>query len=50
MRWEYMVIRNFTHIIGIAVIRELNKLGDEGWELVGLAPDGDTAFFKRPAH
>jgi hypothetical protein len=46
-RFEYTLL-NMSHIKGkgmIALERALNKLGREGWELVGL--DGDLYIFKK---
>lgn len=40
-RWEYLVIQEHHHS---AVV--LNRLGADGWELVGF--DRNTAVLKRP--
>ena len=43
-RWEYVVIVGPDQAW-------LTELGDEGWELAGVAAgeDGPTCYFKRPA-
>jgi hypothetical protein len=43
MKWEYLII-NFRPT---AVLPELNKLGDEGWEAVTIDPAG-WLLLKRP--
>lgn len=43
MKYEYKYIRTQAHIMDkkspIIINDELNKLGEEGWELVGFAND-----------
>jgi translation initiation factor 2 gamma subunit (eIF-2gamma) len=49
-KWEYRIEGG---IVGGSILQELNKLGDEGWELAGLiqAMEVDKSkvyyFFKR---
>ena len=61
-KWEYMDIYISASGIWEDTLKELNKMGDEGWELVGMNPartaipeekgiiaEYETAFlFKRP--
>lgn len=46
MRWEYLA-RNLAKVPGMALEREFNKLGQEGWEFVAVAKD--YAIFRRQA-
>lgn len=57
MKWEYKVIKKQEATGGILAgdyltIDELNKLGDDGWELVSYCSESDisysVAIFKRP--
>ena len=44
MRWEYKIAALSGPFLNPH--KELNKLGDDGWELVGVS--GKTAYLKRP--
>ena len=47
MKFEYSVV-NMSHVKGRGIIAQestLNKLGRDGWELVGI--DGEWYIFKR---
>lgn len=44
-RWEYLAL-NLKKVPGMALEREFNKRGAEGWEFVAVA-DG-YAVFRRP--
>jgi hypothetical protein len=49
-KWEYRVVPMF-HDPTPTEVEQLNRLGEEGWELVALtARNGTTAYavFKRP--
>jgi hypothetical protein len=49
-RWEYRVIvREASEVLSE---RELNALGEERWELTGVAPAGSHVhfYFKREGH
>jgi hypothetical protein len=58
-KWEYKVIniRSENYRLDPNSVRELNALGDEGWELVSItsvnfktgATDNIAMVFKRPA-
>ncbi len=58
IRWEYKIInvRSESYRLDPNAYRELNRLGDQGWELVGLtsvnfksgATDNIAMVFKRP--
>ena len=58
-KWEYKVIniRSENYRLDPNCVRELNVLGDEGWELVSItsvnfktgATDNIAMVFKRPA-
>lgn len=46
--WEY---KTQYHPGGLAPVREMNELGQQGWELVGysrLTPNESMFVFKRP--
>ena len=57
-RWEYKIIniRSERYRLDPAAAEQMNDLGDEGWELVGLtsvnfktgATDNIAMVFKRP--
>jgi hypothetical protein len=49
-RWEYKaIVREVPELLSEA---ELNALGEERWELVGVAPAGNHIhfYFKREGH
>jgi hypothetical protein len=49
-RWEYReVVCEGAALLGE---EDLNKMGEEGWELVGVAPTGTQVrfYFKRERH
>lgn len=48
-RWEYKLINKDTTGEARLTEDELNALGKDGWELVGVVPLGDAVqfFFKR---
>jgi hypothetical protein len=58
-RWEYKIIniRSENYRLDPNAVTQLDELGDEGWELVGLtsvnfksgATDNIAMVFKRPA-
>jgi hypothetical protein len=58
-RWEYKIIniRSENYRLDPNAVSQLNELGDDGWELVGLtsvnfksgATDNIAMVFKRPA-
>lgn len=58
IRWEYKIIniRSESYRLDPGASRELNRLGNDGWELVGLtsvnfksgATDNIGMVFKRP--
>jgi len=58
MRWEYKIIniRSENYRLDPNKVNQLDDLGDEGWELVGLtsvnfktgATDNIAMVFKRP--
>jgi len=45
MKWEYTTV--MAEFLMTGATHRLNKLGNEGWELVGF--DYGFAFFKRPS-
>jgi hypothetical protein len=47
--WEYKVFRFQTPYVDKETLDSLNKLGTQGWELVGVMDTGGnpTCFFKR---
>jgi hypothetical protein len=51
MRWEYR-IEMFPHLLDVDARNMLATLGEEGWELAGLAPaetgGGVLGVLKRP--
>src|SRR5688572_28572906 len=50
-KWEYRLLakREVAKLAGGDMRAGLNKLGEEGWELVALgAARGDELYFKRP--
>lgn len=54
-RWTYKIIKIKLGFLGFnpkAAEDEINRLGKEGWELVGAfqayGQNGPTLFFKRP--
>jgi len=57
-RWEYKIIniRSENYRLDPAAIRDLNPLGEEGWELISItsvnfqtgATDNIAMVFKRP--
>ena len=48
-RWEYREVACEAALLGEA---DLNRMGEEGWELVGVAPTGAQVrfYFKRERH
>ena len=48
-RWEYREVVCEAAVLGE---EDLNRMGEEGWELVGLAPTGTQVhfYFKRERH
>lgn len=47
IQWEYTVLKNNTPLDAVS----LNRLGEEGWELVSVVSDSTTPYvytFKRP--
>src|SRR5581483_5949335 len=54
-KWEYMTLVDLGREHGnFPVLEECNKLGSEGWELVGVTTETEKThsmlFFKRPNH
>jgi hypothetical protein len=50
LRWEYREI--VSEDSALLAEADLNSMGEEGWELVGLAPTGNRVhfYFKRERH
>ncbi len=48
MRWEYHVVRHASGSV-LRFLDELNGLGNEGWECVGVLQPG-VLLYKRPRH
>src|SRR5262245_28083565 len=46
-RWEYRVVKHNRREL-LRLLDELNALGDEGWECVGVLEPPDMLLYKRP--
>lgn len=47
MKWEYLIDENEDYERSY-IEKELNKYGQDGWELVHVSQSLRTYFFKRP--
>jgi hypothetical protein len=46
-RWEYRIVRHASSAV-LELVDDLNALGEEGWECVGIMKQPQVLLYKRP--